>query len=176
MQEKILKIFLYFEVILFELVLLETRFYWERILVIGYQYTNKQSQDFRYYENRTFWADFLYEWSKNMKKILPFRFGLVSDPLTCWLFITVATRGFLGTEGTGFLQSLIWETNNPWGSSSFSKYSRFYVDSGNAEKNWENNFWFLRIYIWIGFLKHSHLLRENTCHRVWIYQQNVSRL
>ena len=49
MEEKILKIFLYFEVILFELVLLETRFYWERILVIGYQYTNKQSQDFRYY-------------------------------------------------------------------------------------------------------------------------------
>ena len=68
MQEKILKIFLYFEVILFELVLLETRFYWERILVIGCQYINKQSQDFRYYWNRMFWADFLSEWSKNMKK------------------------------------------------------------------------------------------------------------
>ena len=68
MQEKILKIFLYFEVILFELVLLETRFYWERILVIGCQYMNKQSQDFRYYWNRMFWADFLSEWSKNMKK------------------------------------------------------------------------------------------------------------
>ena len=71
MEEKILKIFLYFEVILFELVLLETRFYWERILVIGCQYINKQSQDFRYYWNRMFWADFLYEWSKNMKKNSP---------------------------------------------------------------------------------------------------------
>ena len=38
-----------FEIIAFELVALDTRFYWERILVIGCQYVNKQSQDFRYF-------------------------------------------------------------------------------------------------------------------------------
>ena len=36
------------EIIAFELVALNTRFYWERILVIACQYVKKQSQDFRY--------------------------------------------------------------------------------------------------------------------------------
>ena len=49
MQEKIKKIFLDLEKIAFKLVALNTRFYWERILVIGCQYVKKQSQDFRYY-------------------------------------------------------------------------------------------------------------------------------
>ena len=49
MQKKIQKIFFDFEMKAFELVLLNTRFYWERILVIGCQYLNKQSQDFKYY-------------------------------------------------------------------------------------------------------------------------------
>ena len=46
MQQKTQQIFLDFEIIAFELVALETSFYWERILVIGCQYLNKQSQDF----------------------------------------------------------------------------------------------------------------------------------
>ena len=49
MQKKIQKIFFDFEIIAFELVPLDTRFYWERILVIGCQYVNKQSQDFSNY-------------------------------------------------------------------------------------------------------------------------------
>ena len=49
MEKKIEKIFFGFEIIAFELVALNTRFYWERILVIGCQYVNKQSQDFIYY-------------------------------------------------------------------------------------------------------------------------------
>ena len=53
---------------------LNNHFYWERILFIGCQCANKQSQDFRYYKNRIFWAEFLSEWSKNMTKILPCRF------------------------------------------------------------------------------------------------------
>ena len=36
-------------IIAFDLVVLNTGFKWERILVIGSQYVNKQSQDFRYY-------------------------------------------------------------------------------------------------------------------------------
>ena len=48
-NEKIKKLIFDFEIIPFELVLLNTRFYWERILVIGCQYVKKQSQDYRYY-------------------------------------------------------------------------------------------------------------------------------
>ena len=47
MQKKIQTIFFDFEIIVFELVPLDAHFYWERILVIGCQYVNKQSQDFR---------------------------------------------------------------------------------------------------------------------------------
>ena len=49
MQQKVEKISFDFEIIAFELVALGTRFYSERILVIGCQHVNKQSQDFQYY-------------------------------------------------------------------------------------------------------------------------------
>ena len=48
MQKKIEEIFVDMEIFEFELVALEIRFYWERILVIGCEYVNKQSQDFRH--------------------------------------------------------------------------------------------------------------------------------
>ena len=43
------KIFFDFEIIAFELVALNTPFYWERILVIGCHYVNEKSKDFRHY-------------------------------------------------------------------------------------------------------------------------------
>ena len=49
MQKKIQKIFFDFEIILFELVALDIRFYWERILGIEFIYVNKQCQYIRYY-------------------------------------------------------------------------------------------------------------------------------
>ena len=48
MQEKVENIVFGIEIIAFELFALNTRFYWERTLVIGRQYVNKQSQDFRH--------------------------------------------------------------------------------------------------------------------------------
>ena len=42
----------------------------------------------------------------------------------------------------------------------FPKYSKFYVDAGNAAKNSENIFWFSDNCILIGCVKHSLLLRE----------------
>ena len=47
MQQQSEKIFFKPDLIAFELVALDTRFYWEKILVIGCQYVNKESQDFR---------------------------------------------------------------------------------------------------------------------------------
>ena len=49
MQKKIQKIFFDFDIISFDLFPLDTRFYWERILVIGCQYVNKQFQALIYY-------------------------------------------------------------------------------------------------------------------------------
>ena len=60
-QKDIQKIYFDLETIAFDLVSLDTRFYLERILVIGYQYDNKYSQDFRYYYDRVVRADFLSE-------------------------------------------------------------------------------------------------------------------
>ena len=58
MEKKIEKILYDFEIIAFELVAVDAGFYWERILVIGCEYVNKQSQDFRYYQNRILRAGF----------------------------------------------------------------------------------------------------------------------
>ena len=60
-QKDIQKIYFDLEIIAFDLVSLDTRFYLERILVIGYQYDNKYSQDFRYYYDRVVRADLLSE-------------------------------------------------------------------------------------------------------------------
>ena len=49
MQKKLQKMFSGFEMIAFELVALNTRFYWENILVIVYHYPNKESEDFIYF-------------------------------------------------------------------------------------------------------------------------------
>ena len=49
MQKKVQKMFSDLEIIAFELAALNTHFCLERILVIGYQYVNKQFRDFRYY-------------------------------------------------------------------------------------------------------------------------------
>ena len=84
MQWRIHKIFLDFEIISFELVALDTRFYWERILFIRCQCVNKQSQDFRYYWNRIFWPDFLSEWPNHVTKIMLCRFKQSFGPFNMW--------------------------------------------------------------------------------------------
>ena len=47
MRKKIEQLFNDLQVIAFEIVVLNTRFYWERILFIGWQYVKKQAQGFR---------------------------------------------------------------------------------------------------------------------------------
>ena len=49
MDKKIGQIYFDLDIIAFELVSLNTPFYWEKILVIGCQYLNKHFQDDRYY-------------------------------------------------------------------------------------------------------------------------------
>ena len=49
MQKKFQKSFFDFGITAIELVALNTRFYWENILVIGCHYANKESEDFIYF-------------------------------------------------------------------------------------------------------------------------------
>ena len=48
-ERKIKKLFFDMKKTAFELVVLNTRVFWERILVIRCQYVKKMSHDFRYY-------------------------------------------------------------------------------------------------------------------------------
>ena len=73
-QRKIEQTFLDLEIISFEKVVLNIRFYWERILFIGCHYVNKQSHGFRYYWKRIFQANSVSKWSRNMTKIRPCSF------------------------------------------------------------------------------------------------------
>ena len=95
MQENIQKIFFDFEIISFELVALDTLFYWQRILVIECQYVNSlnisDTTKMEYFELILFlkaqkiWQKY---WRENLRS--------VSDLLTCWLSISVLTWRFVG--------------------------------------------------------------------------------
>ena len=95
MQENIQKIFFDFEIISFELVALDTLFYWQRILVIECQYVNSlnisNTTKMEYFELILFlnaqkiWQKY---WRENLRS--------VSDLLTCWLSISVLTWRFVG--------------------------------------------------------------------------------
>ena len=79
-----------------------------------------------------------------------------------------------------YLSNLLFPVNNfrkksPLRLIFFSKYCKFYVDSGNAAKSLENVCWFSDNCIWIGGVRYSFFLRENTWHRVSICSENVSR-
>ena len=80
MQKGSEKNFFDFEIIAFEFVSFNTRFYWENILVIRCHYGKKESQDFRYFWKKGFRTDFLLEWSKNIMKILPREFQQFFGP------------------------------------------------------------------------------------------------
>ena len=88
----------------------------------------------------------------------------VFEPLTCWLHTSVLTGGFLGISVTALFAVYNFRKKSPLRFIFSSKYSKFYPDLRNAEKNWENAFPFLDNCFSIGCFKHSFLLRENTCH------------
>ena len=68
MHQKSKKRFFNFEIIAFQLLALNTRFYWGEIHAVGSQFVNKQSQDFIYYSDKIFGADILSEWWKKLEK------------------------------------------------------------------------------------------------------------
>ena len=135
MQKKTQEVFIDYQIIAFPLVVVNTRFYWERILVFVCQYVNRQSQDFRYYWNRVFRADFPSECSNNMTKILPCTFMHCFGTFNMFTVHMCADIGLFGHLSNPVFCSLQFEKKkNLWVSSIFSKCYIFYVDSENPEK------------------------------------------
>ena len=65
------------------------------MLFTGYQYVNKQSQDFRYYYDRKFQTDSFFQSDQKMRqKYCLADLSSVLEPLTCSLPISVLIRGF----------------------------------------------------------------------------------
>ena len=86
-------------------------------------------------------------WCKNVMAGLP-----------CWLWKGSLKQHFLDIFQTTFSKSVISEIQNLWGSSFFSKCSKFNLDFKKAEKHQENFFWFWDNSIWIGIVKLSLLI------------------
>ena len=92
----------------------------------------------------------------------------VLEALTSWLYTSVLTRGFLGFYITSHFAFYNLRNKSLLRLIFSWKYSKFYLDFGNGEKNLENYLSFGDNCVWIGCFKHALLLRENTCHRVLI--------
>ena len=164
MQKKNENIFSILQIIPFELVAWKTNFYQEIILVIGSQYVNKQSQDFRYYCDRIIRTEVLSERPKHMTKLLPCRFQQLLDRLTCWLSISVLTQGFLDIKGATLFAVFNFVNTSATRLIFFLKCWKLHIDFRQLEKKSENLFRFLDNCIWIRCFKPSLLLRENLCH------------
>ena len=175
MEKKVKYIFFDSRKTAFELVVLNTRFYWERILLIGCQYVNKQSLDFIYCLDRIFEAVFLSDWSKNMTKILscsfknwfgPFNMLIFSKCSDTWLSRHFSNRAFAAYSLT---------KKSPLRLILFLKVFTIWCSLKKRRKKLQKYFRFLEIYIWIGCVKQSLLLRQNTCDQVSIWWQKVSK-
>ena len=119
-------------------------------------------------QKKVFSADFFQSDQKIWRKYCCGDLCSVSHRLTCWVSISVPTRGFLGIYVTPLFVVYNFRNKSPLRLISSSKYSKFYQDFGNREKNLKSIFPFGDNIVWIGCFKHSLLLRENTCHRLSI--------
>ena len=99
-DQKSEKVFLNFEIIAFELFAIDIRFYWERILFIGFnmltnslKISDPTKREFfeliLFLSNQKIWPKY---WRADR--------GSVSDTLTCWPSTSVLTYGFLGIAVT----------------------------------------------------------------------------
>ena len=131
--KKIYKIFFDLEIIAFELVALNTRFEWERILVIGCQFVRKQSQDFRYYQDRIFRDDFVSEWSRNMTETLPCRHKQCFRPCNMLTVHKCSDTRVFRHYVTPLFPVCSFRNKTPVRLIFFSNFSKFYIDFTNAE-------------------------------------------
>ena len=96
LRKKMEKVFFHLEIISFELVALNTRFYWERILVTGFQYVNKSCKISDTSKTELFELILFQSHQKIWQNYCHGDLSSVSDLLTCWLSISALTRVSLG--------------------------------------------------------------------------------
>ena len=96
MHKRIHKIFFNWEIIEFKLVLLNTRFYWERILVIRCQYVKNSLNISDNAKTEFLEKIFLQSDQKIWQKYCRLDLSSVSEHLTCWLAISSLRGSFLG--------------------------------------------------------------------------------
>ena len=150
------------------MVVLNTRFYWERTLSISCHYVNKQSQDLSTTKTVFFELISFHTERKIRQKYWHSDLRYFSDPLTWWLLISVLKRGFLVIWVTPHFLVYNFRNKSALRLVFSSNDTKFYEDFGNGEKNWEIFFPFGDNCIWIGCFKHYLLLRDNTFHWVSI--------
>ena len=80
-------------------------------------------------------------------------FNSAWPPLPCCFSKFTLKRAFLHIYLTTFSESVISEMQKLWGSSFFSKYSKFKQDFKIAARNWEKVFCFSDNCIWSGTVK-----------------------
>ena len=118
--------------------------------------------------NRFFRADFLSDWTKNMTKYCRGVLSSVSDPLTCWPFISVLKRSFLDIWITPVFSVYNLRNRLP------KRIIYFFIVFQILWRFWKCRnklrkfFLIWRELTWIGCTKHSLLLRENTFYQVLI--------
>ena len=78
-----------------------------------------------------------------------------SSPYCLWKGLL--KQDFLDIYLTTFSESIFSQTQKLWGSSFFSKYSKFNLNFKNAGKNSEKGLFFLDNCVWIGIVKFSLL-------------------
>ena len=99
----------------------------------------------------------------------------VSDTLTCWLFISVLTRDFLGIKVTTLFAIYNFGDKSAMRLIFFFKMLKIDVESKNGGQDSESSLIFGDNYSLIGCVKNSILLRENSCHRQLTCYETVSR-
>ena len=99
----------------------------------------------------------------------------VSDTLTCWLFISVLTRDFLGIKVTTPFAIYNFADKSAMRLIFFFKMLKIDVESKNGGQNSESSLSFGDNCTFIGCVKNSILLRENSCHLQFTCYETVSR-
>ena len=111
-----------------------------------------------------------------MTKLLPWRFKQCFGHFNMLTQHKCSDAGlFRHLSNHDFCNLKFWQISQLWGSSLFSKSSKFDVDFRNVEKNQENILSFRENCIWIHFVKLALLPRQNACHHQSICSETVSR-
>ena len=118
------------------------------------------SYDFEYNSEGLFPTELPSHWSINMVKVLSPDFSRDSVRLPCYLSKGALKEDYLDIYLTTFLESVSSKLHQVWGSSFFSKCSKWKLYFENSKRKSGNNFYFWDNSIWRCCYKLSLLRTE----------------